>query len=94
MQPIPAEPPILRDRIAAELQHGQPMTARQLATRLLPADRTSAYSQTRRALNQLEAAGTAERQHGRPWATPDQWRLTLTATAHLRAAPEPPSGAP
>jgi hypothetical protein len=65
MQTTPAEPPVLRTRIHAELQQARgPLTARQLAERLLPPDLESGHRQTMRALVQLEDAGHATRHHG------------------------------
>ena len=57
-----------RARRALNAAHG-PLTVADLADRLA----TSTH-QTGRALRQLEAAGAAVRERGRPWATPDQWR--------------------
>lgn len=71
------EPPILRDRVAAALgAETGPVTAAQLATELLPAGHPSAPLQVQRALRQLEAAGGAVRDRGKPWASPDQWRAS------------------
>lgn len=62
MQPTPAEPPVLRDRVHVELRRSaEPITAAQIAARLLPDGPESARRQTMRALAELEAAGHATR---------------------------------
>jgi Fe2+ or Zn2+ uptake regulation protein len=59
---LPAQPPVLRQRVRAELEQApRPLTARQLADRLLPPGHESGHQQTMRALKQLEAAGHATR---------------------------------
>jgi predicted ArsR family transcriptional regulator len=47
----------------------RPLTVAQLADQL-----DTSTHQTGRALRQLETMGAAVREHGRPWAKPDQWR--------------------
>jgi hypothetical protein len=64
---------VTRDLVACLLaKQVLPLTPQQIA------DSLACYGcgdlrQIHLALRQLEDAGTAVREHGRPWATPDQW---------------------
>jgi predicted transcriptional regulator len=60
-----AELPILRERVHTELQQARrPLTARQLADRLLPPGHETGHRQTMRALKELEATGHVQREYG------------------------------
>lgn len=78
----PAEPPILRERIAAALAaRTVPATVAELAATVLPSGMPSALRQTGRALVELERQGVAVRQSGDGarrggGRVPDQWTAT------------------
>jgi predicted ArsR family transcriptional regulator len=53
-----------------------PLTAANIADRI-----NTTPTQAQRALRQLEDAGRAVRERGKPWASPDRWRATESQPA-------------